>query len=367
MTPSAGARRRHGRALHPGAWWVWALALATAASRTTNPLVLGLLVAVVAVVVVARRPPEPWARGLGAVLVLGLVVISIRVTFRVVLGGDTDGTVVLRLPEVPLPGGAAGIRLGGAVTIEGVLAAVYDGLRLATLLLCVGAANLLADARRLLKVAPGALYELGTAVVVAVTVAPQLLASIQRVRRARRLRGTPPRRLRGLRSLLLPVLEDALDHAIALAAAMDTRGYGRSAHLSRRERVASAACLLTGLGGLCLGAYGLLDGTTPRGLGVPVLVAGAAVAAVGLALAGRRNARTSYRPDPWRREEWVVAATGVAAAALVVATGRLHPDLLHPSLQPLAWPPLPLAATVAVLLAGVPAAAAPPVDRVQPA
>ena len=28
------------------AWWVWALGLATAASRTTNPLLLGLIVAV---------------------------------------------------------------------------------------------------------------------------------------------------------------------------------------------------------------------------------------------------------------------------------------------------------------------------------
>ena len=29
------------RTLHPGAWWLWALGLATAASRTTNPLLLG--------------------------------------------------------------------------------------------------------------------------------------------------------------------------------------------------------------------------------------------------------------------------------------------------------------------------------------
>jgi len=34
------------RALHPGAWWLWALGLAAAASRTTNPLLLALVVAV---------------------------------------------------------------------------------------------------------------------------------------------------------------------------------------------------------------------------------------------------------------------------------------------------------------------------------
>ena len=32
------------RALHPGAWWLWAVGLAAAASRTTNPLLLALVV-----------------------------------------------------------------------------------------------------------------------------------------------------------------------------------------------------------------------------------------------------------------------------------------------------------------------------------
>ena len=34
------------RDLHPLAWWVWALGLAAAASRTTNPLLLGLVIGV---------------------------------------------------------------------------------------------------------------------------------------------------------------------------------------------------------------------------------------------------------------------------------------------------------------------------------
>ena len=43
------------RDLHPVAWWVWALGLATAASLTTNPLVLLTLAGVAIVVVLARR------------------------------------------------------------------------------------------------------------------------------------------------------------------------------------------------------------------------------------------------------------------------------------------------------------------------
>jgi len=110
------------RALHPGAWWVWALGMAAAASRTTNPILLVLVVAVVASVVSARRTDAPWASGFRAYLVLGLVVVAIRVGFRVLLDGQHGEHVLLRLPEVPLPAAAAGIRLGGPVSAEGVLA-----------------------------------------------------------------------------------------------------------------------------------------------------------------------------------------------------------------------------------------------------
>ena len=49
------------RDLHPVAWWVWALGMATAASFTTNPLVLLTIVAVATLVVLARRSEQPWA------------------------------------------------------------------------------------------------------------------------------------------------------------------------------------------------------------------------------------------------------------------------------------------------------------------
>ena len=106
----------------------------------------------------------------------------IRVGLRVLLDGQYGETVLFRLPEIPLPEAAAGIRLGGPVALEGVLGAFYEGLRLATLLLCFGAANVLANAKRLLKSTPSALHEIGVAVTVALTIAPQLIESAQRVR-----------------------------------------------------------------------------------------------------------------------------------------------------------------------------------------
>lgn len=101
-------------ALHAGAWWLWALGLATAASRTTNPLLLLLLVAVAGYVVAARRTDAPWAKSYGAFLKLGLVVLAIRLAFAVLLGSPIPGTYVLfRLPEVPLPDWARGSGSAG--------------------------------------------------------------------------------------------------------------------------------------------------------------------------------------------------------------------------------------------------------------
>ena len=155
-TGRAGAGRlgapgtRLARSLHPGAWWLWAIGLATAATRTTNPLLLALVIVVVAHVVSARRTEAPWAQGFSAYLYLAFAVIVIRVVFRMLLDGGSGGTVLFTLPEIPLPEAAAGIRIGGPVALEGILAAIYDGLRLATLLVCLGGANVLANPKRLL-------------------------------------------------------------------------------------------------------------------------------------------------------------------------------------------------------------------------
>ena len=46
------------RLLHPAAWWLWGLGLATAASRTTNPMVLLLIIGVCILVVSERRDPS---------------------------------------------------------------------------------------------------------------------------------------------------------------------------------------------------------------------------------------------------------------------------------------------------------------------
>ncbi|MGI5352199.1 CbiQ family ECF transporter T component [Streptomyces sp. CA-250714] len=346
-------------ALHPGAWWLWALGLATAASRTTNPLLLALLIVVAGYVVAVRRTDAPWARSYTAFLKLGILVLAIRLVFAFFLGSPIPGSHVLaELPEVPLPEWARGVRIGGRVTAEGMVFALYDGLKLATLLVCVGAANALANPARLLKSLPGALYEAGVAVVVAMTFAPNLVADVRRLRAARRLRGRDDRGLRGVLQVGLPVLEGALERSVALAAAMDARGYGRTAQVPAAVRRTTTALTLGGLLGVCTGTYGLLA-AEGAGFGLPVLLTGLALALAGLWLGGKRAARTRYRPDRWGARAWLVSASGAAVAALMIVAADALPEPLNPPAVPLAAPQLPLWPGAAVLLGLLPAVLAP--------
>ncbi|WP_327388637.1 energy-coupling factor transporter transmembrane component T [Streptomyces sp. NBC_01207] len=346
-------------ALHAGAWWLWALGLATAASRTTNPLLLGLLIGVAGYVVAARRTDAPWARSYGAFLKLGLFVIGLRLIFSMLLGSPIPGSHLLfTLPEVPLPAWAQGIRFGGRVTAEQLVFAFYDGLKLATLLVCIGAANALANPARLLKSLPAALYEAGVAVVVAMTFAPNMVADVARLRTARRLRGRPTGGVKAILQIGLPVLEGALERSVAIAASMDARGYGRTAEVPPAVRHTTNALTLGGLIGMCAGTYGLLA-AQGAAYGLPVLGVGAALAVAGLRLGGRRSVRTRYRPDRWGPRAWLVAGSGAAVAALLIRAGSVDPAALHPGVVPLAAPTLPLWPAAAILIGLLPAFVAP--------
>lgn len=365
--PDTGGRRLP-RTLHPVAWWIWALALATAVSRTNNPLLLFLVLAVLGYVVTTRRTEAPWARGFTYYLYLALVVVAIRVIFRAVFATGIRPTdhYLFSLPHIPTPDWYAGIQLGGPVSLEALLSAATDGLRLACMLCCIGAANTLANPKRALRVLPGALYELGVAVTVSISVAPQLVQSVQRVALARRLRAGRNKGLRALRGIVVPVLEDALERSLRLAAAMDSRGYGRAGSATRGSRRLTGALMLLGMCGLCAGAYGLLDATAPTLLGLPALAAGSVLCLAGLRLGGRRVTRTTYRPDPWRFAESAVASCGVVSAVLLFVNVGYDPAELNPSIYPLSWPTLPLVPAAAILLAGAAGFLAPPPDPPTP-
>jgi energy-coupling factor transport system permease protein len=202
---------------------------------------------------------------------------------------------------------------------------------------------------------------------------PELVQSIGLVRQARRLRGISTKGPRGLRGIAVPVLESALDRSLQLATSMDARGYGRRNPTVSRTRRLAAGATVGGMLLAALGLYGILDSGSLFGLGLPVFAVAVVLCASGLALGGRRTTRSRYRPDPWRRPEWMVAGSGVTALILLVVAHASHVGGLSPSFTSatLAVPPLPLLPVLGILLALLPAVIAPaptagPIARTEP-
>jgi energy-coupling factor transport system permease protein len=328
------------RLLHPGAWWLWALGLAYASMRTNDPLLLLTIAAVAAVVVAARRGRAPWARAYGLLLKLGALTVVVTMLLQVLLGARYPGHTLVTLPSAALPHWLGGISLGGAITGEALLNAFVSGLRLAVLIACFGAANALAHPARLTRILPAALYEVGVAVVVALTFVPSLAESVVRIRAAQRLRGRSVAGLRGIRGVAVPVLEEALERAIALAASMDSRGYGRRTHLPVLTRRLSGSGVLLGLAAAVAGTYQVIAAGNGHRIGVVLLGGG-----------------TRYRPDRWLGAEWLVV--GCAAVTVLGYVLTVHDELTVG--VPYAWPTLRVAPFLLTLVSAIPAFATPDV------
>lgn len=352
------------RWLHPVAWWIWALSLAAAATRVTNPLLLGLLITAAAIVVARRKPDAPWGKSFEFFLVLGLFIIVIRVVFQVVFGAATGNQLLISLPGISLPSWMSGLRIGGPIMLESLLGAFYDGLRLATIAIVIGAANSLASPSRLLKAIPSALYELGVSVVVALSFIPQLISDAVRIRDMRRLRGRRNTGLRAYATLAIPVLAGALDRSINLAASMDSRGYGRVNNQSPRSRRLVVGLLLSSIVFVTVGLFGIFTSDAHPLIGLPSLSIGVGIAVFAMWHSGHNRTRTVYRPDAWTLPEFLVSAAGVLTLGIYLwADIRAGTDLtfwsqLHPALNQ--WPSLPLWGVVAFAISLTPAFTSPP-------
>jgi energy-coupling factor transport system permease protein len=297
---------------HPYSWWALGLAFAISAAAASNVFALLGIIALVLAVTLGAREATRWARSLSFYLVTALAVVLIRVIFRIVFNFDSQTNTAFALPLVTVSLGELGrVELFGRVSWDALLGALRDGFRMAAIILSVGLANTLANPRRLLKNTPGALYEVASAWVIALNMAPQLIDSAKRVKQASRLRGRNQKQ-NVLGSLIIPVLEDTIERSLALAASMSARGFGRQGQLSQSQQIASRVLSLFGVICLSIGAYLLL--TFPRPW-VGALLLGAGVLAVlkTSRIASKRQIRTRYAPEPWAIRDFAV----LGAAALI--------------------------------------------------
>jgi energy-coupling factor transport system ATP-binding protein len=213
-------------------------------------------------------------RALRAALLLAVGFVALRVVYRVVFGGGSGGgALLLDLPRIRLSGPFEHITLFGQVTTGGVANAAQSALPFAALVLALGLVSAVVDLRALLTrgAVRGPVRTVSRALVVAWATFPALLDSVRRVRVARELRGE-----RGAASLLVPVLEQTVERAIALGASMEVRGFAAARRVEPNcEHPATFRSVSLGYGGrwsleavdleLAPGALTLVTGATGSG------------------------------------------------------------------------------------------------------
>ena len=156
-----------------------------------------------------------------AALAVGFIVL--RVVYRVLFGGVGGGDVVLiDLPLLHLPPPFAHVALLGPITLGGLGSAALSAVPIAAAILAFGVVASVIDMTRVFArgARGGPLSGLARALVIAWSTLPQLTDAVRSVRTARALRGE-----RGVASLVVPVFERTIERAVAVAAAMEVRGF----------------------------------------------------------------------------------------------------------------------------------------------
>lgn len=164
--------------------------------------------------------------------------VATRVVYRIVFGGASGGGIVLLdLPRFPLGGPFAFVSLFGPITTGGLWNAAVSALPFAAVILAFGLINAVVDVQRLFMKGSvrGPLRSISRSLVIAWSTAPALAQAVRRMRRASALRGE-----RSSGALLVPVFEQTIERALALAASMEVRGFAAQPRKPSRQRGADA-------------------------------------------------------------------------------------------------------------------------------
>ena len=207
-------------------WWLWSIFLAAAAIRSQSDLFGLLLILLLALVVSRFKSTSNLDNPFKLTLQLALAATLIRLVFAVLIGTPLPGKILFSIPQLELPNWLAGIRVGGEITQERLISVITESLKFAVVLIAFGAASALSSPVQVIKLISGRIYLFGVTLMISVSVLPQIVHSFNRVIAARRMRGLAKLKLSNFRSIITPVLEESIERAIDLSAAMESRGFG---------------------------------------------------------------------------------------------------------------------------------------------
>ncbi|HEV2065724.1 MAG TPA: energy-coupling factor transporter transmembrane component T [Thermomicrobiales bacterium] len=298
------------------AWILWAIAAMVPVLIGRHPLVIGEILVIVVVVRIAWASRVATA-GVGWLIRLGMVVLSISVIFNVltVHAGDR---VLARLPE-SLP------VIGGVLTLNALVYGLVSALALFTLLLIGTTTGALLVWMDLFRLLPRRLAPIAVAGSVTWAFLPRTAAAFSQIREAQMMRGHRVRTGRDVLPLVMPLLAGGLERSLTTAEALEARGFGASLTPSGEPQPSSWSLRLgitIALVALLGGSYCLLVGLVLVGITLMLFGGGALAAALSPPRRGSRIPQpTRYHDMVWRREDMIVSAAAVGV--LGVTFGRM--------------------------------------------
>jgi energy-coupling factor transport system permease protein len=275
---------------------------------TRNPFYLLLILACLTGVSQALRS-EAYTPVLPLPLLrLGLLIVGTSALFNFVTA-HFGRTVLFSLPaSIPL--------IGGPFTLEALVFGAINGLVLVGFLLAFNVLYQALPTQALIRLIPRALFPVAVVISIAVSFVPTTLEQFYQIRDAQRMRGHQVRGVRDWLPLFMPLLVGGLERALQLAEAMTARGFGSLGTAQGQATVQRLRlALVMGLAALLAGLLVLLF-WRQQAAGWTLVVLGGGALLLALGRQGRRIQRTVYRRQPWRNQDWLVAA---AAAVTVVA------------------------------------------------
>jgi energy-coupling factor transport system permease protein len=320
-----------------------------------NPLYVGLVVLICALLVSLHRTDRVLSRAFPVLVGLGVAFAAVRVGLTVLTTHGSGGTVLLTLPEATLPRLLGGFTVGGAIEAPVLAQAVADAVPVIGIMAAFGAFNSVVVHHELLRSVPQAFHEPALVVTVAITLVPATMRAAQETREADRARAGTARRRGRIRRTLLPVLETGMERAVSLAESMDSRGFARR-RATRTEQVASWITLA----GLVLVAGGFVALVAREELSAVVLgAAGAALVLGAIVVASRAGEITRYRPRRLGGADVAVMATSVACPVLLATLSALGEPTLMWVTTPLRPPSVAVGPLLALTLLLAPASVPP--------
>lgn len=225
--------------MHVHAWVAWVALVMAIALTSTNPFYLVIvLLSVILVAVLAPKTGSAVA-GLRALAIFGVALFAISIAIAAI-NGNSGSHILFTMPGPDIPGWLGGLRLGGPVSAEGIVAATIRGLTILCIFLAFGVFNGAVRPHRVLRMAPAALFHAGLVVTIGLTLLPASVEDLRRLREMRALRGARSG-IRELPALVVPAVIGGLERSMRLAEAMEARGYASAPPAPRLSRLAGAA------------------------------------------------------------------------------------------------------------------------------